>query len=211
MRLRRVLLQNVRQDTVAGWKTEAPDDLFEQLLEPDDRIEIVGGGIETDDDVAAAVRQPLQDRKQNFLFVVTGTVGLDAGAEMRRAADGDAIAIHRIEERARNGRELVVGHHLGERGNHFARQRALVPSRPRGRSRTKEHRLRLGDRQRVQVIVETTIARPHKRRCHIIIDKHRTSNIGDGDRQQDTPGGLTYSVIGGSTYGEITLLERVRE
>ena len=92
VRLRLVLLDDVRQHAVAGGQLEAPDDLCEQLLEPDDRVEIVGGRIEADDHVAAAVRQPLEDREQNLLFVVSRAVRLDARAEVPRTADGDAFA-----------------------------------------------------------------------------------------------------------------------
>ena len=77
-----VLLDDVREHAVAGRQLEAPHDLLEQLLEPDDRVEVVGRRVEPDDDVAAAVREPFEDREQDLLLVVAGAVRLDARPEV---------------------------------------------------------------------------------------------------------------------------------
>src|SRR6187551_1768563 len=61
--LRRVLLDQIREHAEAGRQCEAADRLLEQLLEPHDGVELVGSRVEADDDVAASVREPLEDRK----------------------------------------------------------------------------------------------------------------------------------------------------
>ena len=76
--LRRVLLDQIGEHAEARRQLEPPHHLLEQLLQPDDGVEIVGGRIEADDDVAAAVRQAFEDRQQDLALVVAGAVGLNA-------------------------------------------------------------------------------------------------------------------------------------
>ena len=90
--LRRVLLDQVREHAEARRQFEAPHHLLEQLLEPDDGVEVVGGRIQADDDVAAAVRQPLEDREQDLALVVAGAVGLNARSEVSGRRRARAVA-----------------------------------------------------------------------------------------------------------------------
>ena len=93
-----VLLDDVREDAVAGRQLEDADDTLEELLEADDGLDVVSRGIETDDDVAASVRQSFENREQDLGLVVSGTVRLDARAEVLRRANGDSRAVKRVEE-----------------------------------------------------------------------------------------------------------------
>ena len=179
VRLRRVLLDDVRQHAVAGRKLEAPDDLFEQLLEPNDRVEIVGGGIETDDDVAAAVRRALQNRKQNFLLVVSGTVRLDAGAEMRGApmvTPWPSSGLKSVRATDESSSFVIT---LATAAIASLASAAWPLRRPRAPPGPSRSILELRDRQRVEVVVETTVARLLKRRRHAVVDEARTSNVAD--------------------------------
>src|SRR5688572_15451724 len=85
--LRCTLLDDVREHAEAGRQVESPYDLFEQLLEPHDRIDLVCGGIESDHDIAAAMRQAVEDRQENLLFVVAGAIRLNPRPEMTGHTD----------------------------------------------------------------------------------------------------------------------------
>ena len=58
------LLDDVGQHAVARRQLQTLDDRAEQLFEPDDRLHVVARRVEPDDDVAAAVRQPFEDRRR---------------------------------------------------------------------------------------------------------------------------------------------------
>ena len=146
MRRRLLLLDDVRKHAVAGRKIEPANHLFEELLEPDNRVDIVGRWIETNNHVSAAVRQSFENRKKDLLFVVSWAIRLDARAKVLRRTDGDTVAANWIEERARDARQLVVGHHFGDGGNRLTGQRVSVRVRPRRGRGPKEHRLEVGNR-----------------------------------------------------------------
>ena len=55
-----------------------------------------------EDDIAAAVAQPFEDRKQNLFFIIAGAVRLNTRAEVLRRTNGNALARQRIEERPRH-------------------------------------------------------------------------------------------------------------
>src|SRR4029077_10797560 len=103
-------------------KLETSDHSFEQRFQPHDRVEVVGGRIETENDVAAAVREAVENREEDLPLVVAGAVWLDACAEMPRMANGDPGSRERIEQRARDRRQFVVRHPLGNRRNGLAGQ-----------------------------------------------------------------------------------------
>ena len=119
--------------------------------------------------------------------------------------------VQRIEQHARDERQLVVRHHLDDGGNRLAGERVAMPLRPRRRSGSEQHGFHARNRQRVQVGVESTIARPFERGGHAVVDEHRASDVTDRGREQDTPRVLTHTVIGGPTHHQIALFERVGE
>ena len=96
----------------------------------DDRLHVVARRVQADDDVAAAVGEPFEDRQQNVVLIVARAVRLDARAEVPRRADGRAVAGVRVEDRAGHGRQLVVGHHLDDRGDRFAPQAVAIAPNP---------------------------------------------------------------------------------
>ena len=139
---------------IAGGQPQTTHDLLEKLFESNDRVEVVGRRIETDDDVTAAVGEPLQDREQDFVLIVARAVRLDAGPEVVGRADRRTFSVQRVEERARHRRELVVGHDLDDGRNRFTGQRVLIAPRPCDGPLTQQRGLHLGHRQRVQLAVE---------------------------------------------------------
>src|SRR2546428_4198237 len=86
-----------------------------------------------------------------------------------------------------------------------------MPPRPRGRAGAEQDGFHASDRERIQVAVESTIARPFKCGRHAVVDEHRTSDVTDRGREQHAPRLFTHAVIGGAIDGEIALLERVGE
>ena len=111
------LLDDVGEHAEASRQVEPSHDLFEQLFEPDDGVDFVCGGVQANDDVAAAVCEAVEDREQDLFLVVTRAVGLNPRTEMARRAD--AVG-QRVEQAARDGAELVVGHDLRDSGDDFA-------------------------------------------------------------------------------------------
>ncbi len=77
-----VLLDEIGQDTEASRQVQALDDALEQLLQPHDGVDLVGGGIEADDDVAAAVAQTVENGEQDLFLVVARAVWLDPRTEV---------------------------------------------------------------------------------------------------------------------------------
>ena len=78
------LLDNVRQHAVPRRQPQPLDDAAKQIFQTDDRLDVVARRVQSDDDVAAAVGEPFEDRQQNVVFIVAGAVGLDARAEVPR-------------------------------------------------------------------------------------------------------------------------------
>jgi len=72
-----VLLDDVGEHAEASGEVQPPNDALEQLLQPHDGVELVGGGIETDDDVPAPVAEPVEDREQNLFLIVSCAVRLN--------------------------------------------------------------------------------------------------------------------------------------
>src|SRR4029079_9904077 len=89
----------VGEEAKRGRRVEPFDNLRQQPLEPHDGLDLVGRRIEPDDDVAAPERQSLEDREQDLLLIVPGTVWLDARPEMARRADRRLPVAERIEDR----------------------------------------------------------------------------------------------------------------
>jgi hypothetical protein len=90
-RVRALLFDDVGEDTVAGRQRQPLDDALEQRFEPDDRVDVVARRVEADDHVPAAVGKALEDREEDLVVVVAGTVGLDAGSEVLRRSDRDGV------------------------------------------------------------------------------------------------------------------------
>ena len=78
------LLDDVRQHAVPRRQLQPLDDAPKQIFQADDRLHVVARRVQPDDDVAAAVGEPFEDRQQNVVFIVAGAVRLDARAEVLR-------------------------------------------------------------------------------------------------------------------------------
>src|SRR5262249_51607347 len=115
--LRVPLFDDVGENAEPRRQFEPPRDLFEKLLEAYYAVEVVGGRVEPDDDIAAAIAEAFEDREEDLLVVVAGTVRLNARSEMPGRANGDAGPIERVEQGARDEGQLVAGHDLGNRGD----------------------------------------------------------------------------------------------
>ena len=90
---RLVLLWQVGQHRVARRQLEALNDPLQQFFEANDRVDIIAGGVEPDDHVAAPIRQTFEDGEQDLVFVVSRAVGLDSRAEVPRRADRDRLRL----------------------------------------------------------------------------------------------------------------------
>ena len=176
------LLDNVREHAVAGRKVQPPHDLLEELFQPNDAIDVVRRGIESDDDVAAAVGQTFEDRKENLLIVVTGAVRLDARSKMPRRANRDARALVGVEERARDSREFVVRHDLDDRRRCLAWKRVTVPARPGCGAWPEQEGSQLGDRERIEVGVEAAITGAVETGRDGVVDENRPADLAKRDR-----------------------------
>ncbi len=100
------------------------DEAREGVEDRRDRLDRVGGGIHTDDGVAAAVEQAFERGEENAADVVEGMIRLDANAE--DAALAHRIAAARDVADARGGEdEILVAHDFCGGGRDFGDQRAL--------------------------------------------------------------------------------------
>ena len=97
-RMRRGLLDDVGQDTGAGWGVEL-DHSGEQVLEPCDGVDVVGGWVDAEDDVAAAVGEAFEDEKGISPSSSPGLLGWNPEPEGIGGADADAASGERIEDR----------------------------------------------------------------------------------------------------------------
>src|SRR6185436_6787497 len=208
LRPRRVLLDDVRQHAVARGQLETPHHPFEQRLEPRDRVEVVGGWIEPENDVAAAVGDAVEDREQDFAFVVARAVRLDACAEMPRMPDADSRTAERVEQRTRQRRQLVVAHDLHDRADRLARERVAVLRHPLGSARARQRLFQAGDRHRVQLGVGAAVAGAIERCGHPIVDRRSAPDIAHRRGQQRLARVLAQPVVRGAADGEVALLER---
>ena len=77
-----MLLHDVGQHAEAGRQSQPIDEASQLFFEPDDRVDIVAGGVHSEDDVATAIRQPFEDREQDFLLVIARAVRLNARSEV---------------------------------------------------------------------------------------------------------------------------------
>src|SRR5687768_3408149 len=154
-----VLFDDIRQHAVPSGQLQAANSLFEQLFEPNDRVVVVCRGVEADDDVAAAVGEAFKDRKENFELVVAGAVRLNARTKVLRRAYGDGAGGEWIEQRTRDRRQVFVGHDLYDGGNYLAAEREVVLVDPCGGGGSENDVFELSDGERVELAVESTIAR----------------------------------------------------
>ena len=56
---------------------EVSNHAFEQLFQADDGVDLVGGWIQANDHIAAAVTEAVKDREENLLVVIARAVRLD--------------------------------------------------------------------------------------------------------------------------------------
>src|SRR5262245_51859450 len=65
-----VLLGDIREHAVARRKLKTTDELCEELLETNDRVEIAGGTIQADNHIAAAIREFFENREEDLGLIV---------------------------------------------------------------------------------------------------------------------------------------------
>ena len=210
-RARLMLLRQIGQDAVPRRQLEPLDDLSQQVLEPHDGVELVAGGIEPEDDVAATAGEALEDGEEDLLFGVAGTVWLDARSEMVRRADRDAVSGQRIEERTRDGRELLVGEDLGRRGDRLAREPAAVTANPVGGARRQQVADEIGDGQRVELGLQAPVDGARERVAHAIVYEHGAANLAERGRQQRPPRLVAHGVIARAANQQIPFFEGIGE
>jgi hypothetical protein len=97
------LLDDVREHAVPRGEAQPLDDAAKEIFQVDDGVHIVACRVQADDDVAAAVGEPFEDRQQDVVFIVARAVRLDARAEVLRRTDGRTLTGVRVEDRAGYG------------------------------------------------------------------------------------------------------------
>ena len=206
-----VLLDDVGQDAEAGGESETFDDAGQQLLQGDDGVEVVGGGIEPDDHVAAAVGQTLENREQDFLWVVTRAVGLDARSEADGSARRGAGRPDRGCQQPGDPGQLVAGHDLGDRGDDLAAQAVAVAPGPGRGPGCQQDLARPGDRQAVELAVGAAVAASFQRRTDAVVHEYSPPNLADRRAEQGTAGLVTNPFVGGAADRAVALLEGAGE
>ena len=127
---------------------------------------------------------------------------------MVRRANRHALTVVRIEERPRDEGELFARHDLDGRGDRLAGQRITVPARPRG-ARFEQRVLQLSHRERVEIPVETAVARSVESDGDVVFDEGGLANLADRDCAKGSTRFLAHAIVARSAEGEVTFLERV--
>jgi len=195
-----VLLDQVRQHAEAGRQLQSPHHLLEQLLETHDGVDVVRGGIEADDDIAAPVREPVEDREQDLALVVARAVRLNARPEVRGAADA-----------ARHLRQLVARHHLDDGRNRLAPERGAVTGGPRLAAGVEQGVADAPHRPAVQIGVVCPLARSRQRVADAVVDEGRPMNLAKGDGREVPPRIAAYPLVVAAAHGAVALLEGAGE
>jgi hypothetical protein len=92
--------------------------VINQLKQRNHGLGAVGGGINADHRIAAAVEQTVEDRGGDATGIVGRMVGLDARREATRQANGGAKAGHHAAL-ATDGDQVLVPHDFRRGGSHF--------------------------------------------------------------------------------------------
>ncbi len=95
--------------------------LVQHRGEGDRGLDVVGGRVDADDRVASAVEQPVDDRGGHPARVVGRMVGLQAGREPPRQADGGTEG-RRHPAFARHDDKILEAHQLRDGGDHLRRE-----------------------------------------------------------------------------------------
>jgi hypothetical protein len=207
VRRRAACCDDVGQDAVAGGERETLDGAGQQLFEGDDGVEVVGGGIEPDDHVAAAVGQALENREQDFVGVVAGAVRLDARSEAEGGAGRGAGGPERGGQQSRHRGQLVAGHDLGDRGDDLAAKPVPVAPGPGRGPGGQQEVARPGDRQAVELGVGAAVAASFQRHADAVVHEYRLPDLADRRSEQRAARLVTDPIVGGAADRAVALLE----
>jgi hypothetical protein len=147
--------------------------------------------------------------KQDLVFLVTGTVRLNARAEVVRRSDRDAAPGKRVEDRPRDRRQLVVVHALGDCGDDLARQRVAMRASPGGRARREQRGFQAADREAIEIGVMRMVAGTCQRSGDAVVHEHGPAHVGHPCGQQQVPRLAAQAVVGRAANEQIALLEGV--
>ena len=105
-RLRLALLDDVGEDAEAGGEVQPPHDLFEQCSRRTMVSDFIRGRVESDDHVAAAMRQDRRKSNRILFLIVAGAVRLNPGSEMTAAPTscGARTAVAHMSRQLASGR-----------------------------------------------------------------------------------------------------------
>jgi hypothetical protein len=107
-----------------------------------------------------------------------------------------SVAIELIEQPACDRRRFVRRHDLHDGRNRFARQRAAMRSGPCRCAGSQQDGLELRDGQRIELRIETPVARLLQAGGDAVVDEHRTTDVADGGRAQRAARLITNAIVG---------------
>ena len=110
----------MREHAGLGGDLVALPDLLDQGEQGVDVIQVVGGRVDADDRVAAAVEQPVHDARGDPARIVRRVVRLQTSGQVSRQADGVTESRH-IVAASRDRDQVLIAHDLGDPGGHLGR------------------------------------------------------------------------------------------
>jgi hypothetical protein len=208
-----VLFDDIREHAVAGGQIKALHHLMQQSFQPHDGVQIVAGRVEADDHVTTAVAQSLQDREQDLLLVIARAVGLDAGAEVPRVADGDGALPWRawkgIENPLGDEGQLRVAHHLDERRDHLAAEAVAVAPQPFRAPVPQQDIPHLGHGEVADLGAQACVQRACQGLTHPVVDPLGVCDHPQRQARQSLTRLRAQALVPRAAHGSVTLLEPV--